>query len=146
MRIAVRLRGQQTTSRAIIVAASLCSLATLLVPWAREGATERDAFSLGRALNETGLITNMAERSLYDAVIVIPVIVGVVCAASLFRRDALAAGLATVIGAIELLASSAVIVRVGESVEIGPWLSVVVGGITAASWPLWRITREREHV
>ena len=54
--------------------------------------------------------------------------------------------MAAVIGAIELFASVTVIVKVGKSVEIGPWLSVVVGGITTASWSLWRMTREQSRV
>jgi hypothetical protein len=145
MQIPVSFSKEQTTSRAIVVA-SLASLGTLLLPWTREGSTERNAYSLGRALNETGLITHMTERWLYDAVIVIPVIVGVVCAATLLRRDGLAAISASVIGAIELLASVAVILTAGRSVEIGPWLSVFVGGITMTSWALWRTTRERNRV
>jgi hypothetical protein len=146
MQISVRLRKQQTTSRAIVIVASLSSLGALLLPWTREGSTERNAYSLGRALNETGLMTNMAERWLYDAVIAIPVTVGVVCAATLLRRDGFAAISATVVGAIELLASVAVIAKVRESVEIGPWLSVFVGGIATSSWPLWRMTREHNRV
>jgi len=145
MQMTVSLRKRQTTSRAVVVA-SFCSLGVLLLPWMHEGSTERNAYSLGRALNETGLITTMVERSLYDGVIVIPAIVGVVCAATLLRRDGLAAILATAIGAIEILASLAVITRVSGSIEIGPWLAVVVGGITTASWPLWLITRERNRV
>jgi hypothetical protein len=146
MQISVSLRTRQTTSRAVVIVASLCSLGVLLLPWTQEGSRERNAYSLGRALNETGLITTMVERSLYDGVIVIPVIVGVVCAATQFRRDGLAAISATAIGAIEIVASLAVITKVSGHTEIGPWLAVVVGGITTASWPLWLITRERNRV
>ena len=146
MQISVSLRRQHANSRAIVIVASLSSLGTLLLPWTREGSTERNAYSLGRALNETGLMTNLTERWLYDAVIVIPALVGVVCATTLLRRDGLAAISATVIGAIELLASVVVILKAGRSVEIGPWLSVFVGGITTISWPLWRMTRERNRV
>jgi hypothetical protein len=146
MQISMSFPNRRTSSRAIVIVASLCSLGVLLLPWTRSGSTERNAYSLGRALNDTGLITTMAERSLYDAVIAVPVIVGVVCAATLLGRDGIAAIFATFIGAIELLASVAVIVKVSESIEIGPWLSIAVGGITAASWPLWRITRGRDRV
>jgi hypothetical protein len=137
---------KQQTTRAVIVVASMCALGTLLLPWTKEGTSDRNAFSLGRVLNQTGLITTALERCLYDAVVVVPVILGAICAAALLRRDLLAAILATVLGAIELLAAIAVIARVSEGIEVGPWLSIVAGGITAASWPLWQMTRERARV
>jgi hypothetical protein len=139
-------RPSRTISRAFVVSVSLGSFGALLLPWVREGSTERNAFALGKALNETGLITTSFERGLYDALIVVPVLVGIVGAATLLRRDGMAALLASTVGGIELFASVAVIAKVHKSVEVGPWLSIVVGGITAASWPLWQMTRERVRV
>lgn len=132
--------------RVLVIVAPLCSLGSLLLPWTRDGSTERNAYSLGRMLNEAGLITNLGERWLYDAVTVIPVIVGIVFAAMLLRRDGLAALLASISGVIELLASIAVIVKISEGVELGPWLAIALGAFTSASWPLWRTTKERYRV
>ena len=80
MQIAMTLSRRNTASSAVVLAASVFSLATLLLPWPRAGATERNAFILGQALDESGLITHTAERCLDDALVVIEVIVGVVCA------------------------------------------------------------------
>ena len=74
------------------------------------------------------------ERVLYLSLVALPVLVALVCVASLVGRVRLAAVLVTIEGALLIIASVFALQKLGAQADIGPWLggsSGVLGAMTS---------------
>jgi hypothetical protein len=139
-------QGIRLGKNVVVVCFAVVSLATLVVPWSRNGSTVRSGYALAHALETTGLVTGPFERALYDALVLLPVFVGLICAVTVLGRSRLAALLAMLEGVTVLSAAAVVFIEFHGIREIGPWLGVVVGGATATGSAIVLVERGQQRV
>ena len=126
----------------VVAALAVFALMTLFMPWARSGSMQRSGYTLAHAVAAAGTESGAWERGLLDAVFVLPAVVGLICATSLVGRVRVAALLAALEGAVVVAASVAALTQLHASVEIGPRVGIVLGGL-AVIGSLLQITRRR---
>lgn len=117
-----------TAKQSLVIAVlAVLDWTTLLVPWVGAGTTHRSAYSFARAFAATGMLSGAWERVFYNFLIALPILVALVCAASLFARLYAAVILATLQDAVLIAASVMALVKFDGRTEIGPWLGGVLG-------------------
>jgi hypothetical protein len=92
------------------------------LPWHRSGRVERDAFALARSAERVGLVTGGSRRILFVAVFLLPVLAaGTLLAATAGRSRW--CGLAAVLSSFVAFAGATVVLRLGGTHPVGPWLA-----------------------
>jgi hypothetical protein len=132
----VRVEGGYARSvlgrRGFVAAPAVVALVALLLPWYTSGTTVRSAFSLARALNDSGAVEARWAQLALESCDAFPVLIAVCLAAFLLRFARTAVLFAVLSGVATAAASLAAITELGTGIGIGPWVGLIASPIAVA--------------
>lgn len=86
------------------------------------------------------------EQALYGALIALPILVALVCVATMFGRVHLGAFLVAIEGALLIIASLLALSKLGARADFGPWLAICAGLLGASTSGFIMIMRGQLNV
>ena len=116
-------------------------LACLVTPWTHDGSTDRNAYALVRALDQSGIVSSAWLSLMLAGLAVVPMAT-IAAGAAFATRLGRLAEISLAFGAsVVLSASIAAIVEVGPSTAIGPRLgigfaiaAIALSGYSSINW------------